>query len=229
MNDIYFLKSNASKVLRGSYTNFLDRSEEINIKKFLKKSDYQVLEVFDECSKVILYSGKKPDICLLEVLPKKEIRHQDILGSLFALNIDSSTFGDIVIKDGRYFLYCLKNICNYIMSNLIMIGNTSCEIKEIDVDYLSDYKIDFTEEELIVSSLRIDSIVSKIINSNRGSVLDKIHDKEIILNYEVVSKPSKILRENDIFSVRKYGKYKVGNIVAKTKRGNYILKIYKYN
>ena len=60
------------------------------------------------------------------------------------------------------------------------------------------------------------------------SILTKIKDKEVILNYEVLIKPYYTVRENDIFSVRKYGKYKFVKVVNYTKKNNYIIEYLKY-
>ena len=70
--------------------------------------------------------------------------------------------------------------------------------------------------------------MSKIIGTNREKILDKIKDKEIILNYDVLSKGSYVLKENDIFSIRKYGKYKFIGVVNHTKKNNLVIEYLKY-
>ena len=109
-----------------------------------------------------------------------------------------------------------------------MIGNKKIVLEEIDIDILKDYKRKYEEHTIIVSSLRIDNVISKIINTNRKIVLDKINNKEIILNYEVLTKSSYNLKENDVFSIRKYGKYKYIRIINNTKKDNLIIKYLKY-
>ena len=41
-------------------------------------------------------------------------------------------------------------------------------------------------------------------------------------------KPTRILREGDIFSIRKYGKYKFNGVLKETKKGGYIIEILQY-
>ena len=53
-------------------------------------------------------------------------------------------------------------------------------------------------------------------------------NKDIMLNYNVVTKCTYMLKENDIFSIRKFGKYKYVGIINNTKKGNYIIKYLKY-
>ena len=176
----------------------------------------------------MLYTEKIPIVKLFKINTAEKIRHQDILGSLFALNIDSSFFGDIVLYKDDYYVYIENNLANYIKDNLNMIGNKKIVLEEVSLDVLKDYERKYEEKEMIVSSLRIDGIVSSIINSSRSKALEKIKNKEVIVNYEVMSKNSYLLKENDIFSIRRYGKYKFVGVVKSTKKDNYIVKYLKY-
>ena len=79
-----------------------------------------------------------------------------------------------------------------------------------------------------VVSNRLDTIISKLIGISRNGVETKFKNKEIILNYEVATKPSYFLKEGDVFSIRKYGKYRYVGIISKTKQGKNIVKFQKY-
>lgn len=93
---------------------------------------------------------------------------------------------------------------------------------------LGNYERKYEEKEMIISSLRVDNIISGIIITSRKIALDKIKNKEVVVNYDVMNKNSYILKENDIFSIRRYGKYKFVGIVKSTKKNNYIVKYLKY-
>ncbi len=137
-------------------------------------------------------------------------------------------FGDIIVDDGKYYIYILKIIDNYIRSNLLFIRNAPIELVERELNYLENYHQKYEEYSIIVSSLRIDTIISRIINTNRSNVIDKIKNKELLVNYEVLTKSSYTLKEQDIFSIRKFGKYKFIGIEKTTKKDNYIVKYQKY-
>ena len=92
---------------------------------------------------------------------------------------------------------------------------------------INNYERKYEELEYIVSSERIDTIVSNIIHSNRDSVSKLIKDKCILVNYDI-PKSSYNLKIGDILSIRKYGKYKYMGIINKTKKDNYIVLINKY-
>ena len=109
-----------------------------------------------------------------------------------------------------------------------MIGNKKVSIEEIDINELKNYERKYEEIDVIVSSLRIDNVISRIINVNRKEVINKIKNKEVILNYDVLTKGTYILKEEDVFSIRKCGKYKYIGVINTTKKDNLVIKYLKY-
>lgn len=228
MITIYNIKKNIDKIKRGDYTYFLDQKEANQVKSKLKKNEYKIFETYPECNKIILYTSNIPNIKTYEIKSKIKLRHQDILGSLFSLNITNEMFGDIIVNEDKYYIFILDVIDKYIKSNLLFIKNAEIELIEKGINEVNNYKQKYEEHNIIVSSLRIDTIIAHIINTNRNNVIDKIKNKEIILNYEILNKNSYILKENDIFSIRKFGKYKFIGVEKTTKKDNLIIKYLKY-
>ena len=227
MNDIYTVSKNVEKILNGNYTNFLDQKLQTLVKHKLKKGTYKVYLPYKEAEKVIFYTNKLPNVLLYEIVCKNKLLHQEILGTLFSLGIDSSMYGDIIIINNHYYIYILDTIENYLLTNFNKIKNNKIELNKLDINYLSNYEREYEEIELIVSSCRIDTILSHLIHTSREKISDKIKNKEILVNYDE-PKISYNLKENDIFSIRKYGKYKYIGIVNTTKKDNIVIKILKY-
>ena len=125
-------------------------------------------------------------------------------------------------------LILIKLFQNYFEMNFTSVRNCRVELIELDIDYLKDYERSYEEFELIVSSERIDTIVSHLSGISRGLVKDKVKDKEILLNHEILKNLSYVLKENDTFSIRKIGKFKYIGVVKTTKSNNLIVKILKY-
>ena len=224
---IYKVEKIVEKVLYSNSTNFVEIKYLNRVKKELKNVKYNIYEPFVGATKIILYN-KMPNIKIYEIISSNDLRHQDILGTLYSLNISDEMFGDVVIWNNRYFIIILSSIDNYIKSNLISIRNSKVDLIEKDPYYLKNYKQEYEEFNIIVPSIRVDVIVSKIINSSRSNALEKIKNGDIYLNYELLTKPTYMLKENDIFSIRKYGKYKFNGIINETKKGNIIVNISKY-
>lgn len=224
---IYTVEKIVEKVLYSNSTNFVEIKYLNRVKKELKNIKYNIYEPFNGATKIILYN-KMPNIKIYEIVSSNDLRHQDILGTLYSLNISDEMFGDVVIWNNRYFIIILSSIDNYIKSNLTSIKNSKVDLIEKDPYYLKDYKQEYEEFNIIVPSIRVDVIVSKIINSSRSNALEKIKNGDIYLNYELLTKPTYMLKENDIFSIKKYGKYKFNGIINETKKGNIIVNISKY-
>ena len=224
---IYTVEKIVEKVLYSNSTNFVEIKYLNRAKKELKNVKYNIYEPFIGATKIILYN-KMPNIKIYEIISSNDLRHQDILGTLYSLNISDEMFGDVVIWNNRYFIIILSSIDNYIKSNLMSIRNSKVDLIERDPYYLRNYKQEYEECIIIVPSIRVDVIVSKIINSSRSNALEKIKNGDIYLNYELLTKPRYMLKENDIFSIRKYGKYKFLGEINKTKKGSLVIKYLKY-
>ena len=226
--NIYKIDNTVERILNGKNSLFLDQKEFKDVVGRLKKKDYQVYLSYPDSEKSIIYTKEIPNVSLFKINSYEKLRHQDILGSILGLNISSSYLGDIIIEGDNYYFYILSELSDFIKDNLIMIGNNKVSVEEIDINTLKDYKREYEENEIVVSSLRIDNVVARIINTNRKEVLNKIKNKEIILNYDILNKGTYILKEDDVFSIRKHGKYKYIGIVNTTKKDNFVIKYLRY-
>ena len=67
-----------------------------------------------------------------------------------------------------------------------------------------------------------------LFNNINEDISNEFLDDEIILNYEVCHKLNYELKENDTFSIKKFGKYKYTGIIKETKKEKYLIKCLKY-
>lgn len=210
------------------YTNFLTQKELMLVKNKLNKNEYNIFYSYEECSKVILYKSSPPDIKLYKIVSQTELRHQDIMGTIFSLGIKEDIFGDITKYQNDFYIFLLPHLAEYFKYNLTEIRNNKIELIEVSIELKEKFKQEYIRKEYIVSSLRIDNVISTIINTSRNTVLEKFQNKEIILNYDENIKPTRTLKENDVFSIRKYGKYKFSKVLKNTKKGGFIIEILMY-
>lgn len=228
MKSNYLIDKHIEKLYRYGYTDFLLPNEFLQVKNKLKKIEYNVYKPYIDSEKVILYKKVKPEIVLYKIICSEPLRHQDILGTLFSLNLSIYVYGDIIIDDTDYYIFVLPMITNYLESNLTKIKDVPIRLERQELDVIENYQREYEECELIVPSLRIDTVISRVTGLSRAIVISKIKNKEIYLNYENLTNNSYNLKENDIFSVRKYGKYKYNKIIKNTKKDNLVISYYKY-
>ena len=226
--DYYLIEKNINKLLRNEPTNFIDPGTLKKIIPKLKGIKYNIYYPYKDSDKVIIYINNIPRIRFLEIISYNPLSHREILGSLYGLNIDSELFGDIIITNNHYYIMVIDSIYNLVINELNMIGKNKIKLKEVDINILNNYERQYEEIELIVSSLRIDNVISSIIGTSRDKIKEKFLNDDIILNYEIYHKYNYLLKELDVFSIRKYGKYKYLGILKETKKGNYLIKCLKY-
>ena len=224
----YEIEKNIEKIIKGSTTGFLLPNISQEIKKRLKKRTYQELIPYHDAEKTILYKDTPPKIKLFKIDCYNDLKHSSILGSLFALNITSETFGDIILYQDNYYIYLLESISELVKNELTIIDKYKVKLIEVDIQTLKDYKRNYEEIKIIASSLRMDTIISNIINCNREKIKIYLKEKQILINNKFAKKAEQLLKENDIFSIRKHGKYRLKEIIGKTKKENYIVLIQKY-
>ena len=224
----YLIKKYVDKIKRGEPTGFLDPLELKLVTSKLKKNEYEIYSVYEECDKKILYSKNIPFVKLFKINSYEELKHQEIMGSLYSLSIDKSMIGDIIIDDGEYYFYIIDKMRDFVLDNLFMIGNKHVSLEEVNIELMSEYKKKYETYNIIVPSLRIDAVISKIINTSRSNCVDLIKNKSVILNYSLLKDGSIYLKENDIFSIRRYGKYKFSRVIKSTRKDNVIIEYFKY-
>lgn len=225
---MYKIEKSLNKLKNNQPTFFLNPKEQQELIKKLKKNSYNIFKPYPDSEKNIFYTTTKPNIILYEIVSKIPLEHREILGTIFSLNITDELFGDIIIKDNHYYIYVLEQIAPFIKSNLLRIKNTNIELKEVPLDTLRDYKKEYKKIEIITSSLRIDTVIARLIQTSRPNVIEKMKNKEIILNYDILKNNSYQLKENDVFSIRRFGKYKYIKIIKQTKNSNFIIECHKY-
>ena len=228
MKSNYLIDKHIEKLYRYGYTEFLLPNEFFQVKNKLKKTEYTVYKLYIDSEKVVLYRKVKPEIVLYKIICSEPLRHQDILGTLFSLNLSIYVYGDIIIDGNNYYLFVLPTLTNYLESNLTKIKNIPITLEKENLSIIENYKREYKEHEIIVTSLRIDTVISGITGLSRTMVISKIKNKEVYLNYEILTNNSYVLKENDIFSIRKYGKYKYNKILKNTKKGKLLINCFKY-
>lgn len=230
MENSLFIKNNYEKVKRNDYSNFLEPHEYKYVCSMLNKEHikYNTFIPFPDATKYIVYKDKLPDISLIRMECKSTLEHKDILGTLFKHDILPHKYGDIIIDNNNYYLIVDNSIKKYIIYNMDKIGKYNVSFIEDDIRTIENYKYEYEEINILVSSLRLDNILSSLINTSRKTIDDLFNEKFIRINYQIVTKKTLFIHDNDIISIRKYGKFIFKGINKITSKNKFILCFYKY-
>ena len=221
-----YIKYNKTNI--STYTNFLDQRRLKLVEDTLKylKIDYNIYINNDYLEKAIIYFGEYEDFITIYQIDGK-FEHKDILGTLFSLGLDYDLIGDIVVEENYAYFTSLTRLNDLIDNNFNMIKNKYIKPKKVNEMIITKDK--FNNFNIIISSMRLDCIVSKLANLGRNDAVKYINDGFVLLNYKECKNIKKQVFEGDIISIRKVGKFKIRSEEKKTKKDNILLNISKYN
>ncbi|MBY0754857.1 RNA-binding protein [Clostridium sardiniense] len=176
-----------------------------------------------------IYDTKFP-IRVLEIRNSSKftkVTHRNYLGSILSLGIERDKIGDLIVKEDICYVAVYEEIADYILMNLKSIGKTPCKITELfeDIEAITH---EFKEETILISSIRIDSIVAKLTNKSRGLAQKMIDEGLVLINYNINREKSFEVEKDDRITIRKYGKYIIGDCTGRSKSGKYKINIKKY-
>ncbi|MEH7255733.1 RNA-binding protein [Neobacillus niacini] len=146
------------------------------------------------------------------------IEHPQVLGSLMSLGLKRGKFGDIVIKDGRVQFFTATEISDYIKMNLESIGRASIRLKVLALEEAIQTDECWMEQDIAVSSLRLDTIISGVHHISRQKSQLFIQQGLIKVNWTTIENHSFECAEGDLLSARGYGRVKILSIEGRTKK-----------
>ncbi len=209
---------------------FLDECEQKVCTSFLgsQKIPYSVLELNPLCTKKIIYFGEEEHFATIYEIDNSSLnlRHQDVLGTLFGLGLTKEVLGDIFVEQKKIVFAVLNKVVPLIDNELKQIGNKVISLRKINEIILEEVHEEvFT---IFVSSLRMDSILSRIIPCSRKVAIDYLKEHKVLCNYQEAKNANQILKEGDILSIRHVGKFRLGQVLGNSKSGKIRLEVIKY-
>lgn len=157
----------------------------------------------------------------------EELTHRDILGALMSLGIERSKIGDIKIDEGVYYVFCVEELSDYLLDSLVSIRHTAVRGEKVDA---GSHHIEQKFEEIsgIVSSNRLDNLVTFLTGKARAKSVSLIQGQKVFVNEKIILSNSHECKENDVISIRGYGKFIFQGCSGETKKGRVKINIKKY-
>lgn len=179
------------------------------------------------------YSAEEEDfqVSLYELIyPNKfvSIEHRQILGSMMSLGLKRGKFGDILIEGETIQLFVASEVSEYILMQLESVGRSKVTLKELRLDEAIQMKEQWNEYTTTVSSLRLDVIVAATYNISRQKAQTLIAGGVVKVNWMTIENPSFECKEEDMLSVRGYGRARLSSIEGKTKKDKWRIVVEKH-
>ena len=229
LRDMVKMSENSGRTIS---SDFLTPYQQALAFSHLKKGlDYKFIPDFPETLAKCLVLGndeRRPIVCLVGNIKNKfvKITHRDVYGVLMSLGLEKNKFGDIWIDDNQVVIYCKEEIASYVCQNAVQVNRLSLEL-EI-VDDLLEPVINTAEKRIVVSSLRLDVLVSKLANISRLKSQEMIKTGLVHLNYSNLVDSDDLCSNSDIISIRRVGRFRLLNIIGETKKGSIAMLVAKY-
>ena len=232
-------KSNIKKAIsileRGFYTKqevssfFLDPFERKVIKDIARVNNIDIVFVGgnDNCERKIFvanyYYLPLEESNYIKVLSfnSSDIKHPDVLGALIHMGIDRNSIGDISILDNLVEFVVLEEEANFIKYNLSKIKREGIHIEIKEESILNKAKDDYILSTSFISSLRLDNIVSSLVNTSRSKAKNLINNRLVKVDHQTITDPSYNVDEGAMLSIRKEGRFIFDRIKGFSKKGNY--------
>lgn len=158
-----------------------------------------------------------------------KINHSAVLGTLANSGIDTDTFGDIITDgQGRWQFFAKKELEDFFEEQIDRVGKSQVKLKPIAFKEVLIPEDDSVEKTEIVASMRIDAVLSGISKQSRGQIQKMIEAHLVKLNWHDVADSNIMVKENNVLSLRHFGRILLEDISA-TRKGKYkvVLKLWQ--
>ena len=217
-----------------TYTGFLgmaDLSCFYELERDLSYVPYALWGGYEDAERVMIrfgsaemlgYEEEFPLSCL-KVSPVAEkfsdaLTHRDYLGALMNLGIERDTLGDILLVEKSAWIFCTDTMMEFISKNIEKVKHTTV-VCETAAEVPSCVKMDAQELKIQISSGRIDGAVAKVYKLSRSEAAELFRQKKIFVGGRLCENSSRMLKPEDMVSVRGYGKFKYIGETGVSKKG----------
>ncbi len=169
-----------------------------------------------------------PVYCLKATYVSKfhTLQHRDVLGAIMNMGLKREQFGDILVQDSHIYIFVMEDIASYVIVNLTKIGKHSIQFTRCDHTIERMDTIHY--REVIVSSLRLDTIVASICQISRSKAQALILAKLVKVHHLVLEDCDVVCNNNSTISIRGYGRFLFTEVKKTTRNGRYVIEIGKY-
>ncbi|MBQ9980024.1 MAG: hypothetical protein IJP23_03095 [Oscillospiraceae bacterium] len=150
----------------------------------------------------------------------EKLTHRDFLGALMGLGFRREVLGDVIVseKGDCAWLFCLESVADYICDQLTQVRRTTVKVSRETA--LPDFASELPQEQTVnAASARADAMVAGVYNLSRSESGELFRKELVYINYRLASNPSAELKENDLVSVRGYGRFIYCGAAGETRSG----------
>lgn len=219
-----------------AFTRFLDEGEKVAALQYIRSCGWNCSCVggYDDAERcVIAIAADEGEPCRFPITALSFsistadiITHRDVLGAIMSLGVKRDQIGDILFIDECCYFFVISSIADYIVSNFTSVARAQIHVKLFDRPL--SYQRVFESADCIVSSMRVDCVLSSLLKCSRNNAIEVLDANAVKINGSFCTKHDRRLEHGDVLSVRRHGKYRIETQDGVTKKGRIKLKVLKY-
>ncbi|GEL13030.1 RNA-binding protein S4 [Lapidilactobacillus concavus] len=153
------------------------------------------------------------------------LSHGRILGTLINSGVDRSQFGDIITDGETWQFFGVESMASFFEEQIVKIGSINVRVEPVPILDAVKPVVDWQEESIVATSMRLDTIISETFNISRQRAKELVEDQRVQVNWSVNQHPDFQVDLLDMLSVRKFGRVQVLDVLGRTRKERYKLKI----
>lgn len=153
------------------------------------------------------------------------INHGQILGTLTGEGLKREKIGDIITDGFRWQVIVDKNIASFIILQINHVSRVKVQFKSLALKDMLQPIDEWKDETKVSTSLRVDNVLSTVLNLSREKAKILIQSNRVKLNWTEINQTNIKLEMNDVVSIRGFGRIKIIDILGQTKKDNLVLSI----
>lgn len=169
-------------------------------------------------------------ISLIKFTPKCEnnLSHRHYLGTILSLGIERDKTGDILTAGECTYAFVSTDIAEFVAENVKKIAGVGvfAEITDLKSARLPQKKFEILS--CIAASMRIDAVISGILNKSRNDAKSLICAGKVFINHLEVLKTDCLVKEGDLLSIRGFGRAEILGIGERTRSNKIHISIKKF-
>ena len=158
--------------------------------------------------------------------------HKDYLGSLMGLALKREALGDIVLPEdqpGTAYVFALEPAAQLICRELFQAGHTELTTALLPLEEVPQFpQAEREVRSATVSSLRLDAVLAAMLRCSRGQAAELITAGRVEINHLPADKPHAPVYEDDVFTVRGKGRFRLTALPGKSKKDRSIIEFFQY-
>ena len=157
-----------------------------------------------------------------------ELSHRQYLGTVLSLGIERDKVGDILADEGGAYIFLCSDISEFVKENLSKVGRIGVVAEYADMNDIKLPEKKFEIIDCVAASLRLDAVLSGLLGKSRNEAKNLILSGRVSVNHFETQKTDFCLNEDDLLSIRGFGRAKLCEIGAKTRSDRVHLSFKKY-